>query len=207
MGSLSSPFTTQPTMFFVIFCWIVMGNWERFPQRYRKQHQKRNCNQVIQAVTFSSPSWRSLNFSKESLFHHPKKVTTWITRNMFLSEFFMFLGIARHSKIRSSGPFLHDLRCSRDRSFFVFLPFWKISKTPRTPRRQQRFNNSKKNCHVLGAVFVCEFFHVSNLLVFSATNFWNFSKNHRLDDRTCRSGRNFALRSPEELLLWQFGAW
>ncbi len=31
--------------------------------------------QVIQAVTFSSPSWRSLNHSKGSRFHHPEKVT------------------------------------------------------------------------------------------------------------------------------------
>ena len=40
-----------------------------------------NVYQVIQAVTFSSPKrWRSLNPLKGSRFHHPKKATTWITR-------------------------------------------------------------------------------------------------------------------------------
>ena len=39
-------------------------------------------------MTFSSPSWRSLNLSKRSL-NHPKKVTTWITRcPSFIPHFF-----------------------------------------------------------------------------------------------------------------------
>ena len=40
--------------------------------------EKNNC-QVIQSALFI-PSWRPLNPLKGSRFHHPKKVTNWITR-------------------------------------------------------------------------------------------------------------------------------
>ena len=36
---------------------------------------------MIQAVTFSSPSWRSLSLSKRSRFHLPKKVTSRTARS------------------------------------------------------------------------------------------------------------------------------
>ena len=51
--------------------------------------QQTSSNKTLQSrwfkMPFSSPSWRSLNLSKRSL-NHPKKVTAWITRNVFFSK-------------------------------------------------------------------------------------------------------------------------
>jgi len=56
----------------------------RISQLTKKWCNKKNLDQVIQVVTFSSPNWRSLNPLKGSL-NPPKKVTAWITRlDMFM---------------------------------------------------------------------------------------------------------------------------
>ena len=47
--------------------------------------------EVIQAVTFSSPSWRSLYLLKGSLFHHPKKVTSRMAKATEFSWVSLFL--------------------------------------------------------------------------------------------------------------------
>ena len=52
-------------------------SWQEIKKKVRlkKKQTGRIPILVIQAVTFSSPSWRSLNPLKGSRFHHPKKVT------------------------------------------------------------------------------------------------------------------------------------
>ena len=53
----------------------------KYPQGHEHRKPRKKFNyQVIQAVTFSSPSWRSLNHLKGSRFHHHKKVTSRIAR-------------------------------------------------------------------------------------------------------------------------------
>ena len=54
----------------------------------KNKQNKTSTFQVIQAVTFLSPSWRSLIPLKGSRFHHPKKVTIAESPGRF-SDFFI----------------------------------------------------------------------------------------------------------------------
>ena len=66
---------------------MLLRNWKvkrfRLSNFERPQKCMPKCITRWFKVPFSSPSWRSLNPLKGSRFHHPKKVTNWITRYFF----------------------------------------------------------------------------------------------------------------------------
>ena len=109
-----------------------------------KCHAKRGFWTRWFKVPFSSPSWRSLNPLKGSL-NHPKKVTTWITRNaIFFRHLERLLNeggrgglfilkrldwpmidpakvLEGKSKLpREKGGRVWDQRCGRQGGFFLF---------------------------------------------------------------------------------------
>ena len=67
-----------------VSCFVVVfthGTWNilKTPNQKGTLPRKNTYSRWFK-VPFSSPSWRSLNPLKGSRFHHPKKVTNWITR-------------------------------------------------------------------------------------------------------------------------------